>query len=154
MLDDNRTNSLDLPSDNNKENISPNASNNGKKKIRPADIDNDEQDMRQADIDKQRPTTPNWTPWNGLLNESSLTFREMMFSKSEFLAGIPVLDTRYEHSGSQNNNPFYPFNGQLDYALAYYFADSETTKRNIDKFFTNLLMKPITKNLLYCNVDK
>ena len=37
--------------------------------------------------------------------------------------------------------------------LAHYFADSEITKRNDDKFLTNLLMKPITKNLSYCNAN-
>ena len=89
-----------------------------------------------------------------MLSESFSTFREVTFSESEFLADTPVLDTRYEHLESQNNNPFYLFNGQLDYVLAHYFADLETTKRNIDKFFTNLLMKPITKNLSYCNTDE
>ena len=78
----------------------------------------------------------------------------MTFSESEFLAGTPVLDTKYKHPRSQNNNPFYSFNGQLDYALAYYFANLEITKRNVDKFLTNLLMKPITKNLSYCNADE
>ena len=33
-----------------------------------------------------------------------------MFSESKFLIGTPGLDTRYEHSERQNNNPFYPFN--------------------------------------------
>ena len=117
-------------------------------------MNNDEKDIRPADMDKQRPATPNWTPRNGLLSKSSSTFREMTFSESKFLAGIPVLDTRYKHPESQNNNPFYLFNGQLDYALAHYFADSKTTKSNVDKFFTNPLMKPITKNLLYCNADE
>ena len=78
----------------------------------------------------------------------------MTFSESELPAGIPISDTRYEYLRSQNNNPFYLFNDQIDYALAHYFADSETTKRNADKFFTNPLMKPITKNLLYCNLDE
>ena len=78
----------------------------------------------------------------------------MTFSKSEFPTGTPVSDTRYKHLRSQNNNPFYPFNAQLDYELAHYFADSETTKCNIDRFFTNPLIKPIIKNLLYCNANK
>ena len=56
----------------------------------------------------------------------------MIFNKSEFPADTPVLDTRYEHPRSQNNNLFYPFNGQLDYTLAHYFADSETIKCNVD----------------------
>lgn len=78
----------------------------------------------------------------------------MMFSNSKFSAGTPVLDTRYKHPGSQNNNLFYPFNNQVNYALAYYFTDLKTTKGNINKFLTNFLIKPIIKNLLYHNVDK
>ena len=78
----------------------------------------------------------------------------MTFSESEFSAGRPVSDTRYKHPESQKNNPFYPFNDQVDFALAHYFADSETTKHNINKFLTNPLMKPLTKNLLYRNLDK
>ena len=91
---------------------------------------------------------------NGLLSKLSFIFREVKFSESEFLTGILVFDTRYEHPGCQNNNSFYSFNGQLDYALAHNFADWKTTKRNFDKFHTNPLMKPITKNLSYCNVDE
>ena len=48
-----------------------------------------------------------------------------MFSESKFPAGTPILDTRYEHPRSQNNNLFYLFNSQLDYVLAHYFADLE-----------------------------
>ena len=155
ILDYNMTNLLDLPSDNNKKGINPEVSNHGDLKgTRPANIGNDKEDIRRADIDKQRPATPNWTPQNGLLSELSSTFREVTFSKSEFLASTPVSDTRYKHPESQNNNPFYFFNYQLDYVLAHYFAESETTKRNVDRFLTNPLMKPITKKLSYCNVDK
>lgn len=70
----------------------------------------DKKNIRQGDIDKQRPGTINWRPQNGLLNELCSTFREMGFSESEFLVGTPVLDTQYEHSGSQNNNSLYLFN--------------------------------------------
>lgn len=83
-----------------------------------------------------------------------MTFREITFSESKFLAGIPVLNTKYKHIKSQNNNPFYSFNNKFDNALAHYFAKFETTKRNINRFFTNLLIKPIIKKLLYCNIDK
>ncbi len=77
-----------------------------------------------------------------------------MLSKSEFLVGTPVSDIRDEHLGSHNNNLFYPFNDQLDYALTNYFAKPETTKRNVDKFLSNPLLKPITKKLSYCNTDE
>ena len=154
MLDYNTTNPLDLPSDNNKENINPKALNNGEERIRLVDIDNGKEDIRSADIDKERLVTPNQIFENGLLSESFSTFIEVMFSKSEFLAGTPVSNTRYKYPRSQNNNLSYLFNGQSDYALAHYFTDSEPTKCNIDKFITNLLMKPFTKDLLYCNVDE
>ena len=78
----------------------------------------------------------------------------MTFSKYKFPADTPIFDTRYKHLESQNNNPFYFFHGQLVYALAHYFADLETTKCNFDKFLTNSLMKPITKDFLYCDADK
>ncbi len=126
ILVDNLTNCLDLLSNNNKEGISPGISNHGEKGFWPAD--NDNEDIRLANIDQQTPTTPNWIPQNGLLSESSWNLREVTFSKSKFLVGTPVSDTRYEYPGSQNNNPFYPFNDQLDYALADYFAESETIK--------------------------
>lgn len=61
---------------------------------------------------------------------------------------------KYNNPRSQNNNLFNLFHGQLDYILNYYFANLETTKHNIDKFRTNLLMKHITKYLSYHNIDK
>ena len=83
-----------------------------------------------------------------------MIFQEVTFSKSKFPASIPVLDIRYKHPESQNNNLFYLFNDQIDYVLTHYFEYSKTIKRNVDKFFTNSLIKPITKNLLYHNTDK
>lgn len=77
-----------------------------------------------------------------------------MFSESKFPTCIPILDARYKHFRSPNNNLFDPFNNELDYALAYYIAESEIIKRKIDKFLTNLLIKVITKKLSYCNADK
>ena len=144
ILENNTTNHPDLLSDNFKKNISSRASNNNKEKIRPADINNNKEDIKLVDIDKQRQPTPNWRFQNKLLNESSFTFREATFSESQFPTGTPVLDTQYEHLRSQNNNPFYPFNNQLDYTFGYYFAELETTKYNIDRFFTKLLMNLIT----------
>lgn len=92
-------------------------------------------------------------PQNRLLSKLSSTFREITFSESEFLIGILVSNTWYKHSKTQNKNRFHPFNNKLDYTLAHYFVELEITKRNIDKFLSNLLMKPITKNLSYCNID-
>ncbi len=149
------TNHLDLPSDYFEEDISSGVSNNDKEEIRLADtMGNDDKNIRPVDIDKQRPITLNWTPRNGLLSELPRNFREVTFSRSEFPVSTPVSDTRYVLSESQSNNPFYPFNNQLDYAMAHYFAESETTKCNVNKFLSNLLMELITKQLLYCNTDE
>lgn len=49
---------------------------------------------------------------------------------------------------------FHPFNDELGYALAHYFAESETTKGNVDKFFSNPLMRSITEKLSYQNADE
>ena len=117
-------------------------------------MNNNEQDIRLVHIHKQRSAIPNCTSQNGLLSKLSSTFKEVMFSESKLLAGTLVLDTRYKHPESQNNNLFYLFNSQLDYPLAHYFVHSKTTKYNIDKFRTNSLMKLITKNLSYYNIDK
>lgn len=118
-------------------------------------LDNNEEDIRQSDRDKQRSATlSDFTPQNKLLNKLSSTFKEITFSESKFSASTPILNTRYKHSGTQNKNRFHLFNDQHDYALAHYFAKSETTKRNIDKFLSNLLMKPITKKLSYRNADE
>lgn len=89
-----------------------------------------------------------------MLSELRLTFRDVTFGKFSFSANIYILDTRYKYPRTHNNHPFYFVNNQLDYTMAYYFAKSETIKRNIDTFLTNLLMKHIMKKLLYYNVNK
>lgn len=78
----------------------------------------------------------------------------MMFSKYKILAGILILNTRYKHPVDKNNNIFYLFKNQVDYILVYFFADSETTKCNIDKFFAHPIIKFITQNLLSRSTDK
>ncbi len=95
------------------------------------------------------------TPQAGLLgSESSSSLREVRFSDQEFAAGIPVSNIKYNHLGFQNNNLFHSFHDQLDYGLAKYFAESETTKNNVDKFLSDLLMTPLTEKLSYRNADK
>ncbi len=89
-----------------------------------------------------------------LASESSSSLREVRFSEQEFPAGISVSDIKNYHPGSQNDNPFHPFNDQLDYALTTYFAESETTKGNVDRFLSNPLMAPLTEKLSYRNADK
>lgn len=117
-------------------------------------MDNAKEDFRPADIDKKILITSNLTSQNKLFSKLSSIFKEMMFSESVFLASILVLDIRYKYLKSRNNNSFYLFNGQLDYALAHYFTDSKIIKCNNNKFLNYLLIKPITKNLSYCNTDK
>ncbi len=95
------------------------------------------------------------TPQDGLLaSELSSSLREVRFCEQGFPAGIPVSDIKYHHPGSQNDNPFHPFNDQLDYALATFFAESETTKDNVDRFLSDPLMAPLTEKLSYRNADK
>ena len=77
-----------------------------------------------------------------------------MVGKSEFLKGILVSNTRYEQPENRNTNLFHLFKDHLDCALAHYLVKLKTTKHNIDKFLSNLLIKPITKKLSYCNTDK
>ncbi len=95
------------------------------------------------------------TPWKGLFaSESLLTLREEWFSSHEFPASTPISDKKYKHPGSKHKNSFYSFNDQLDYGLAHYFAESETTKGNVNKFLTDPLMAPLTEKLSYKNADE
>ena len=98
---------------------------------------------------------PGRTPQDGHFGSELLTFlREVRFSEQEFLASTLVFNIKYNYLGSQNHNLFYPFNDQIDYALTYYFVESETTKSNVDRFLSDPLMAPLTKNLFYQNIDK
>ncbi len=95
------------------------------------------------------------TPWKRLFaNESSLALREEWFNSHEFPAGTPISDKKYKYLGYKHKNSFYSFNDQLDYGLAHYFAESETTKGNVNKFLTDLLMVLLTKKLSYKNADE
>ncbi len=54
----------------------------------------------------------------GLLGcESSSSLREVRFSNQKFAIMTSVSNINYNHPGFQNNNPFYPFDNQLDYGL-------------------------------------
>ena len=89
-----------------------------------------------------------------LASESSSSLREVMFSEHEFSTGKLVLDIKYHHLGSQNDNFFYLFNNQLDYALTTYFLKFKTTKGNVNRFLSDPLMAPLTEKLSYQNTDK
>ena len=94
-------------------------------------------------------------PQDELLASKSLSLlKEKWFTGKEFPAGILVSDIKYNHPGLKHQNSFYPFNDQLDYALAHYFAESETTKSNVNKFLSDPLMTPLTKKLSYKNADE
>lgn len=94
-------------------------------------------------------------PWKGLLASEFLSaLREKWFNSHEFPAGTFISDKKYKHPESKHKNIFYPFNNQLDYALAHYFTKSKTTKGNVNKFLTNPLIAPLTKNLSYKNAIK
>ena len=92
---------------------------------------------------------------DGLLASESLSsLSEEWFTENKFPAGIPVLNIKYNHLGLKYRNGFYPFNNQLDYALTHYFAESETTKGNINKILSDPLMTPLNKKLSYKNADE
>ena len=131
-----------MPSNYFEKDISLKASNNGKKKI-----------SGLKDRNKSRLTTSNSRFQNRLLSKLSSNFREMTFNESKFPASTPVSDIQFECTCSQNNHPFYCFNKQLNYELAHYFTELETTKRNTNRCFTNQMIKLITKKLLYYNTD-
>ena len=76
------------------------------------------------------------------------------FSDQEFAVETPVSHNKYNHSGFQNNNLFYLFHDQLNYGLAKYFAESETTKSNVNKFLSESLIALLTEKLSYQTADK
>ncbi len=95
------------------------------------------------------------TPQAGLFgSKSSSSLRENRFSDQEFATGISISNLKYNHPEFQTNNPLYPFHDQLDYGLAKYFTESETTKSNVNKFLSEPLMALLTEKLSYWNVDK
>ena len=122
------------------------------------DIEGDHRDLVGEYLDtrsRARDSLSERIPQDGLLaSKLSSSLKEVRFSGQEFPAGKPVSDIKYHHPGFQNNNPFHPFIDQLDYALANYFAESETTKGNVDRFLSNLLKFPLTEKLSYQNADK
>ena len=87
-------------------------------------------------------------------SESSLFLREIRFSKEEFPTGTPVSNIKFNYPRLQNDNLFYPFYNYLDYALAHYFAEFETTKGNVDKFPSNPFMVLLIERLSLQNADK
>lgn len=109
ILEYNTTHLPNLPFDNNEEDIGLRASNYNDKRIRLRPANNMDSNNNR-DIAQQRLTTPDWILRKRLLSELSRNFKKVMFSKSSFLFGISLLDIRYEHPGSQNNNLFYSFN--------------------------------------------
>ena len=95
------------------------------------------------------------TPRDRLLaSESSSSLREEWFTRKEFPIGILVSNIKYNHLGLKYQNNFYPFNNQLNYTLAHYFAKSETTKGNVNKFLSDPLMTLLIKKLSYKNFDE
>ncbi len=94
-------------------------------------------------------------PRKGLFASEFLSvMREEWFCSHEFPTGTPISDKKYKHPRSKHKNRFYPFNDQLDYGLAHYFAESETIKGNVNKFLTDPLMAPLTEKLSYKNADE
>ncbi len=126
--------------------------------LKEQDIEEDHRNLVGKSSDTESYTSDDLsrhTPQAGLLgSESSSSLREVRFSDQKFAAGTPVSNIKYNHPGFQNDNPFLPFHNQLDYRLAKYFAESETTKSNVNKFLSELLMALVTEKLSYQNMDK
>ena len=96
-----------------------------------------------------------YTPQKRLLvSESSLSLKEIRYSEQEFPADKLISNIQYHYLSSQNNNLFYLFNDQVDYALFTYFIRSETIKSNVNRFLTNRLIVFFTKKSFYWNADK
>lgn len=95
------------------------------------------------------------TPQDELLGSELLSsLGEIKFSEQEFPVGILVSNIKYHFSRSQNDNLFYLFHDQLDYALAHYFAESKITKNNINKFLSELLMALLIQKSFYQKANK
>ncbi len=127
-------------------------------------LGNKEQEIRKnqkdsvgqsSDNESLRDILSERTSWAGLPgNESSSSLKEVRFSDQEFAAGTPISNIKYNHLGFQNDNSFYPFHNQLNYGLAKYFAESKTTKSNVNKFLSDLLIASLTEKLSYRNADE
>ena len=89
-----------------------------------------------------------------LVSKFLSSLRKEWFTRNEFLTGTLISNIKYNHPRVKHQNSFYPFNDQLDYALAHYFAESKTTKGDINKFLSDLLMTPLTEKLSYKNADE
>ena len=121
------------------------------------DVEEDQRDSvgKSSDNKSVRNILLDRIPQDGLLvSESSSFLREVWFDKQKYLAATLVSDINYNQLKPQNNNTFYPFNNRLDYALAHYFADSDTTKGNVDRFLFDPFMAPLIKKIFYQNFDK
>lgn len=66
----------------------------------------------------------------------------------------PISNQRYKYLRLKYKNTFYSFKDQLEYFLAHYFAKSEITKGNVNKFLTDPLIAPLTEKLSYKNANK
>ena len=138
---------------NNKKNIKLKILYNSEKRIKLANINNVKKNIKLVDINKQRLVFPSFTSQNRLLGKLFLTFKELILSKAKFLPNPPVLNLIYRYFKSQNNKLLYFLNGKLDYILTYYFSDLEPIKCNVNKLFTNLLIKLIIEKLWYYNTN-
>ena len=119
------------------------------------DIERDHKNLVGKSSDIRSCTRAKRISQDGLLeSELSSSLREIRFSKREFFTGTLVSNIKYNYLRSQNDNLFYLFHNQLDYILSHYFAESETTKDNVNKFLSNPLITPLTEKLYYQNTNK
>ena len=101
----------------------------------------EEQDIEEdksLDTENQaRDSLSGYTLQAELLGSKLLSsLREVRFNDQEFVTNTSVSNIKYNLPRFENNNSFYPFHDQLNYRLAKYFAESETSKSNVDKFLS------------------
>ena len=121
------------------------------------DVEEDQRDWvgKSSNNESIKHMLPGCTSQDGLFrSKSSSSLKEVRFSKQECPTGTLISNIKYDHSRSQNNNPFHPFNDQFNYVLAHYFTESKITKGNVDRLLFNTLMAPLTEKLFYGNPDE
>lgn len=96
---------------------------------------------KNSDNESVRDRLIKCTFWDKLFaNEYVLSSKEVKFSEQAFSVRKAVSVIKYHQSIFQNNNLFDIFNNWLNYILAYYFANFEKTKGNVNIFLSNLII--------------
>ena len=103
------------------------------------DIKRDHRNLKAKSLDTRSriiDSLSRCTSQTGLFgSELSLFLRKVRFNDQKFTANTPVFNIKYNLPEFQNNNLFYFFHDQLDHGPVKYFAESKTTKNNMNTFY-------------------